>query len=331
MTVNRYANVTVPTCQTGGQAAHKDPSSPLHFYSPLPFMIFNSLFFFSFFKLPSFLFSCFISFSSHWTVPCSHLTVYLPLLLSLLFFNFTMIASTQRCWCGSRAKIAARNTKKRFIQVKTDTFWPLRWTVLLWKAGLRSLCITFLSLSLPLSASSCILPLTPALPPLPPLPLKCLLPYIDRAVWHGQGIVVHEEIPLMAYVCVEGCVWIRLCIKSKVYFIFFQIPICSLVWERRGQWEHSRVAVCAAMHVYKCVFCVNVCVLCECVCVLQVTAGDSSHQNQAEPILYQAKENNHRYGWKLKIQVFSFHQFSTKKVSFKGAELIFTHRFCLHL
>lgn len=97
VTVNRYANVTVPTCQTGGQAAHKDPSSPLHFYSRLPFMIFNSLFFFSFFKLPSFLFSCFISFSSHWTVPCSHLTVYLPLLLSLLFFNFTMIAPTQRC------------------------------------------------------------------------------------------------------------------------------------------------------------------------------------------------------------------------------------------
>lgn len=120
-------------------------------------------------------------------------------------------------------------------------------------------------------------------------------------------------------------------LKARFILFFFQIPSCSLVWERRGQWEHSRVAVCAAMHVYKCVFCVNVCVLCECVCVLQVTAGDSSHQNQAEPILYQAKENNHRYGWKLKIQVFSFHQFSTKKVSFKGAELIFTHRFCLHL
>lgn len=42
--------------------------------------------------------------------------------------------------------------------------------------------------------------------------------------------------------------------------------------------------------------CLQVCVLCECVCLLQVTAGDSSHQNQAEPILYQAKENNHRYG-----------------------------------
>lgn len=52
MTVNRYANVTVPTCQTGGQAAHKDPSSPLHFYSPLPFMIFNSLFFFPFLNSP---------------------------------------------------------------------------------------------------------------------------------------------------------------------------------------------------------------------------------------------------------------------------------------
>ena len=37
------------------------------------------------------------------------------------------------CWCGSHAKIGARNTKKkRFIQLKTDTFWPLRWTVLLW-------------------------------------------------------------------------------------------------------------------------------------------------------------------------------------------------------
>lgn len=48
--------------------------------------------------------------------------------------------------------------------------------------------------------------------------------------------------------------------------------------------------------------CLQVCVLCECVCLLQVTAGDSSHQNQAEPILYQAKENNHRYGRKLKIQ-----------------------------
>lgn len=52
VTVNRYANVTVPTCQTGGQAAHKDPSSPLHFYSRLPFMIFNSLFFFPFLNSP---------------------------------------------------------------------------------------------------------------------------------------------------------------------------------------------------------------------------------------------------------------------------------------
>ena len=56
--------------------------------------------------------------------------------------------------------------------------------------------------------------------------------------------------------------------------------------------------------------CLQVCVLCECVCVcvcvLQVTAGGSSHQNQPEPILYQAKENNHRYGRKSKeLNLFS--------------------------
>lgn len=274
MTVNRYANVTVPTCQTGGQAAHKDPSSPLHFYSPLPFMIFNSLFFFPFLNSPPSFFRA--------SFPFPLTGLFLAAISQFTFRFFYRCCFSISPWLHRHNGADVVHVLKLQLEIlKKGSF---RWKLTRFDLFAGEFCsdklvyvisVLLSSLSLPLSASSCILPLTPALPP---LPLKCLLPYIDRAVWHGQGIVVHEEIPLMAYVCVEGCVWIRLCIKSKVYFIFFPIPSCSLVWERRGQWEHSRVAVCAAMHVYKCVFCVNVCVCCK---WLPVTAVIRTRQNQS--------------------------------------------------
>lgn len=205
MTVNRYANVTVPTCQTGGQAAHKDPSSPLHFYSPLPFMIFNSLFFFPFLNSPP------SSFRASFPFPLTGL--FLAAISQFTFRFFYRCCFSISPWLHRHNGADVVHVLKLQLEIlKKGSF---RWKLTRFDLFAGQFCsdklvyvvsVLLSSLSLPLSASSCILPLTPALPPLPPLPLKCLLPYIDRAVWHGQGIVVHEEIPLMACVCRRMCV-----------------------------------------------------------------------------------------------------------------------------
>ena len=194
--VNHYANVTVPTCQTGGQASHKDPSFPLHYYSHLPFMIFNSVFFFflSFNSPPSFFVLHFLFLSLDCSLRPFHS---LPSSSFITCFSISpWLHQHNWCWCGSHAKIGARNTKKKGL---------FNWKLTRFDLFAGQFCsdklvyfVSVLLSSLSRSPSLCILPLTPALPP---LPLKCLLPYIDRAVWHRQGIVVHKEIPLVC-VCV---------------------------------------------------------------------------------------------------------------------------------
>lgn len=126
----------------------------------------------------------------HWTVNCNHSPFLYPLLLLSLFFSILP-------WLNSSADVVHK-LKLQLIEY--------------WKSLIQAKLVYTTSLTTSLIGWFTHL-LSPP-PAIPLLSLKCLLPHVDRAVWHRWGISIHLD---------WWCVWQYV---LKQFFSYFYIHLC---------------------------------------------------------------------------------------------------------